>query len=348
MQFSIHPRSAWLAVLLLILAIAAWEWHWRREGILPSADDNRHLWAENRAKVRHLSSDDVVLIGSSRVLYDIQLNEWEKETGRRPIQLAMAGSSPMPVLRDLVENTDFNGIIVIGVTPPLYFLGAGPGLDFWDRPAKWIDHFHKRTFAQRFTHWVGKPLQRTFAFLLTDEDTFFNVLNLKTLINRIPLKGRVPEDPPFPFFSYIDEDRNVKMIDRVAQDTAYAGMIQRTWQFFITGGPPPDTAMMARAKAAVLDMSVDYISRLKARGGHVIFVRCPSIDWFKMVEDMGFPRTATWDVLLQRTGAPGYHFEDYDFLNKYSPPEWSHLTAPDAKTFTTDLVRQMQKDGVLR
>ena len=348
MQLTLLSRSAWLAVTIVVLLLTAWEGHWRGEHYPRRPDDNRHLWAENRAMVKKLGSGDVILIGSSRVFYDIQLNEWEAITGRRPLQLAMAGSSPMPVLRDIVENTDFNGTLLIGVTPPLYFLGAGPGVDFWDRPAKWIDHFHERTYAQRFTHFVGKPLQHAFAFLSNDEDDFYNDLDLKTLINRIPLKGRVPEAPPFPYFGYVEDDRNMTMIDAVTEDTAYAGMIKRTWQYFIAGGPPPDSAWMAQSRQKTLDMSVSYINRFRERGGHVVFVRCPSSEWFLMVEDGGFPRATNWDVLLERTGAPGYYFEDYDFMNKYTPPEWSHLKTTDARQFTTDLVRQMQKDGVLQ
>ena len=79
----------------------------------------------------------------------------------------------------------------------------------------------------------------------------------------------------------------------------------------------------------------------------MIFVRCPSQDVFRMAENGGFPRAEYWDKLLEGTGTPGYHFEDYEFMNKYVLPEWSHLATPDAKQFTRDVVRQMKTDGVL-
>ena len=44
-----------------------------------------------------------VLIGSSRVLFDVQLPVWEKLAGERPIQLAIEGTSSVPVLEDLAE-----------------------------------------------------------------------------------------------------------------------------------------------------------------------------------------------------------------------------------------------------
>ena len=154
--------------------------------------------------------------------------------------------------------------------------------------------------------------------------------------------------PPFPWFQHVDDERNITMLWKVSADTAYAGKIKRTWQYFITGGPPPDSSWVAQQKAAVLEMTKSYLDRFRARGGQVIFVRCPSVDWFRMIENAGFPREQYWDVLMRETGGPGYHFEDYPFMNKYTPPEWSHLDTPDAEQFTRDIAAQMQRDGLLR
>ena len=348
METVLSPKSAWLAFLFLVPCLGAWEWFWRSEGWPARLDDNKHLYAETRAKVDHLGSDDYVLIGSSRVLFDFQLDEWESVTGHRPVQLAVAGGSPMPVFQDLVDNSDFKGTIIFGVTPGLFFRAVGPGIGPWDHSADWIRHYHNRTYAQRFTHWVGKPIQHTLACLENDEDSFDNDLDLKTLINRIPLKGRVSVDPFFPWFQYLDDDRNLTMFEKVTEDTAYAGMIQRTWKFFVTSGPPRDSMDRIESRDKVLELLTPYLERFKARGGRVIFVRCPSGDWLRNAERFGFPRTAYWDVLLERTGLPGYHFEDYPFLNQYTTPEWSHLATPDAKQFTLDIARLMQQDGVIK
>jgi hypothetical protein len=66
-------------------------------------------------------------------------------------------------------------------------------------------------------------------------------------------------------------------------------------------------------------------------------VRLPSSGPYYEFEQQYFPRAQTWDVLLQRTGAPGIHFEDYRALQGYTQPEWSHLSAQDAKRFTAQL-----------
>ena len=59
------------------------------------------------------------------------------------------------------------------------------------------------------------------------------------------------------------------------------------------------------------------------------------------------PRDLYWDRLIDTIGVPGYHFEDYEALNRFFTPEWSHLNTPDAKIYTKELVKLMQKDKVL-
>ncbi len=119
-------QSLIIAITLSVLSLVAWELYWRSQGKIPDLDDDKNLWAVQRAKVEDASENDVLLLGSSRVLFDIQLNEWEKETGVRPIQLACAGSSPLPVFHDIVQNTNFKGTVLVGVTPGLFFSTTYP------------------------------------------------------------------------------------------------------------------------------------------------------------------------------------------------------------------------------
>ncbi len=100
-------QSIIIAATLCILGVTAWELYWRSQGYFPDMDDDKFLWAQIRAKVDTASEQDVVLVGSSRVLFNIQVHEWEKITGIKPIQLANAGSSPLPTFHDIVEKAFF-------------------------------------------------------------------------------------------------------------------------------------------------------------------------------------------------------------------------------------------------
>ena len=96
-------KSFLIALVISAIGLTCWELYWRSQGYYPNLDDNKELWTAQRSKVNQLSSTDVILTGSSRLLFDIQLNEWEEETGKRPLQLASAGSSPLPIFHDLVK-----------------------------------------------------------------------------------------------------------------------------------------------------------------------------------------------------------------------------------------------------
>ena len=342
-------RTLFLTLGITLVTLFFWELHWRSEGYPIAPEDDKHLYAEHRGSIEKLGKEDVVLLGSSRVLFDIQLDEFESVTGRRPVMLAGAGTNPIAAFIDIVEKSDFSGKIILGVTPPLFFSPPTRDDDFFNRAQVWLDHYHNRTLADQWTHMVKKPLQNSFAFLCATDDTFYNELDLRTLLEQaIKVPERVPGEPPFPMFQYLDWDRNITMW-RADKDTAYASDVTEYWSYVIQ--PPPEKLpppeVMEEGRKATIQLVVDLVNAFESRGGEVILVRCPSSDLFLAVENGGFPRDRYWDPLVSETGCQSYHFQDYPFMNQYIPPEWSHLNTEDARQFTLDLTRQMVKDGVL-
>lgn len=339
-----------VAGVLVILMLTGWELHWRKQGYPTDPNNDKHIWAHHRNKAEKLTSDDVVIIGSSRVLFDFQLDVWEEVTGKRPLQLAAAGASPIPVLKDIVENSSFNGTLVIGVTPPLFF---GPLDEHYmsnERITNWVNFYHKRTYADQFNYLLTRYPQNNLAFLCASEEPHYTELDLKTRLEvMFPFPPRVPGPPPFPELGTLDNDRNCRMLDKVVTDSSYSAEITGFWSFVMS--PPPDMIPTPEQAAAgwqaVIGVVSGLIKQFEDRGGNVILVRCPSQDKFRFVEGMAFPREQCWNKLVETTGCESYHFEDYDFMNAYKLPEWSHLSAPDAEVFTRAVVSRMKEDGVL-
>ena len=330
-----------IAILLSLIGIIAWETYWRSQGYSPNLDDNKDLWAVQRANVNTASNTDVLLLGSSRVLFDIQLDEWEQKTGTRPVQLATAGASPLPIFSDIVNNSDFTGTIVLGVTPPLFFSTTFPLADPWKRAQSRVDHFYERTYAQRLNHLVSIPLQQNLVLMSTSEEKWASNIDLKTLVQNIKIGNRIPEGmPPFNRFDNITLDRNTTMTKRAATDTAFANTIKRVWGFFGKTSPPPD-------KESTIAFFLNDAEKFIAKGGNLILLRCPSTGGFRAGENQGVPKDQFWDELISKTDAKAYHFEEYTELKGFECPEWSHLSAKDAKTFTNRVVQIMQKDGAL-
>lgn len=116
------PEHRWgaialAALLLTLLLMGAWEILWRHRGYLPGdIKDSNAAWAEQR---RRATGDAIVLIGSSRNHYDVDLDVWQRVGGRRPVQLSLDGTSPRFMLADLAHDASFHGLVVADVMSPL-------------------------------------------------------------------------------------------------------------------------------------------------------------------------------------------------------------------------------------
>lgn len=76
-----------VAIIVSIITLIAWESFWRSKADRYSAviEDDRYLWAEQRAKVESATSEDVVIIGSSRTAFNFNTNIWQNAQGIKPI-----------------------------------------------------------------------------------------------------------------------------------------------------------------------------------------------------------------------------------------------------------------------
>ena len=85
------PSKPWGPILfgafvMFAIMLLAWEFYWRDYGVTPSYRNSYGSWAAQRRRIDTGEGNKTVLIGSSRILFDVQLPVWEKATGERPIQ----------------------------------------------------------------------------------------------------------------------------------------------------------------------------------------------------------------------------------------------------------------------
>ena len=330
-------RLAVVTAIVLAGLLAAWELRCRSAGYRPGLDDTRDLWVEQR---RSVQPDDTVIIGSSRGLFDLDLDELEHGLGRRPKQLALVGSCVYPVLQDLADDRAFHGTVICDLVPGLLLVPpmAPPYLN----ALRALDRNRTQTVAQRWSHHLSLPLERSFAFLQQDD------LTLAALLQRIRIPDRVhaqvgPALPPC--FSVIDRDRRTRMDDRILTDPALRERVKNGWIPLFTPPPKPswipDQAFgqymqgMIGGRFAAMAAAVQSI---RARGGRVVFLRLPSGGDLRATEEVFAPRAAVWDRLLRETSAPGICAEDHPELMAFDLPEWSHLDAAGSVGFTRRLV----------
>ena len=330
-------KAALLVLVIVITFFISWELWLRNKGYTIAYDDGGPLWAKKRAMIYEPADRATVFIGSSRIKFDLDIDTWQSVTGDHAIQLANVGTSPVPILKDLADDVNFKGKLVIDVTETLFF-------SFAPQNAKTalenIKYYKDRTPAQQFSFVVNHATESQLVFL--DKNSFA----LNTMLERmqIPSRPGVFVFPTFPIeFGRVTFDRQNKMTDRFVADTAQHNQVKAIWQFFgnIARGMPPPSPGMIDTLFMTVKSSVD---KIKARGGQVIFVRTPASGPMYQGELKAFPREKFWQRLLNMTDCRGIYFADYPSTAHFDCPEWSHLTPADAVIYTKELIRILHDD----
>jgi hypothetical protein len=327
-------KAAVFALVFVVLAIGGWEIYLRSKGVRISYDNGKDIWADKRAMVYEPSDKTTVFIGSSRIKFDLDIDTWQKVTGRHAVQLAIEGSSPIPVLTDLGNDPDFRGRLVVDVTEGLFYSGDRYNLQ---KPETYTAFYKKRTPAEKASFVLDHALESGLVFL--DRDKF----SLNAALDRfgIPDRPGVYAFPAFPIdFNCGDFNRQSKMTPRFVADTNLQHSVQRVWLFVMELGkkaPPPKQDPVPPI-LAVVRTAVDNI---RARGGEVVFLRTPSSGVMLGAEQHVFPRARCWDPLLAATHCQGIHYTDYPATSHFVCPEWSHLTPHDAVLYTKALITEL-------
>jgi hypothetical protein len=337
------PDRRWGAIMLgafamFLLMLGAWEWHWRSFGVEPGISNSDALWATQRRRIDAGEGDGAtVLIGSSRMLFDLQLPVWQKLSGKRPIQLAMEGTSPMFALEDLADDPNFrNGRLLVGVAPDLFFSGFA-------YRGKLLQYMRKQSPSQRVGQWLSMHFVEP--FLAFDDPDYA----LPTVIERQdwwPVRpGMHPRRNVRKLMVVTDKDRASHIWDKLEKDPQYRALAQSIWaqRFSLKGGEKVPATLQKKIDEQITRAAA-AVAKLRKRNVEVIFVRTPSAGKYLQFENKVFPRAKTWNVLLAKTGAPGVHFQDHPELQGLWLPEWSHLAARDAVRFTQSLYAIIDRD----
>jgi hypothetical protein len=330
------PQVAWrtaagVALALFVCALAGWEWRMRtlelRAGDLGVM---RGAWVAERSRI-DVGDVSLAIVGSSRVLFGTNLDDFEQAAGVRPLQLALQGSSTRKFMANIAADPDFKGLLVVDVTP-LNFYRSGGGL--FDNV---LDHYDEQSLSQRSDHWLDQRLQRRFAYL----DADYRLMKLIERDSRLPERDGVG-GPYRTVWKVAEtfEDRQTYTWDRLRDDERLRAHAIAVWRGNMTRLPGPTEAEIGEVIAA----TKSDVERIRARGGDVVFVRPPSSGVLAEIERERFPRTHVWDRLLAETGTQGFHFADHAATRDLTCVEESHLSRADARIFTrayAEFVRQV-------
>lgn len=336
MTNSSFAKAAMLMLFIVIAAVLSWELHVRSKGFDLSYDDNEPIWANKRAMAHEPISRSTVFIGSSRIKFDLDIETWQSITGDHAVQLACVGSTPIPVLKNLADDEQFKGRLIIDVTEGLFFSMSPHNAE---TPNKNITYYKDQTPAQWASFQVDHLLESQFVFL--DKDRLS--LNAQLANLEIPNRKGVFTEPIFPpDFGRVKFSRQEYMTESFVSDTSHQNKVKSIWTFFASlSKSPPVSGKPLDSIFASIKTSVD---KIKARGGEIVFVRTPSSGVYLENELKNYPREKYWNRLLSITNCAGIYFADYPAIAHFECPEYSHLKQPDAIIFTKNFIKILMED----
>lgn len=342
------PRAAWGPVLFGALAlwaafVAAMELRLAARGFRPTVVDSEALWLKQRERAGALGSRALILVGASRIQLDIDLDILRRRTGLEPVQLAIDGSSFVPVLRSLADDPRVRGTVIVGFAENV--VGDSSRRDAADIYAADYARLPASAVVPDFAHSEA---------LLTDfvRDHLRSYADgarpLTSLLLRILPAGATPQ-----YLVTLPDRSRLADYAKVSMPGFYYARVMRNMGQQVAPSPgmtwndldtelcrridklqPVDARAFAEGIPPVLDMA----DRIAARGGRVLFVLMPRGGLVAAADDRFFPRAAFWDRFVARSPYRAVHYADVPALRDFDLPDGSHLDFRDRPRFTNSLV----------
>jgi hypothetical protein len=327
------PHQPWRAIalvvtVLVLLLTCLWEWKMRTLELVPGdLGASYDRWAELRRQVDKRNVP-VVIVGDSRILFDSDLDRATQLIGVRPLQLAIAGGSGLPILEDIAGDPHFKGLAIVGMAETAYFDLQLTGV----RPQKALELSRWESPSKRGSFLIQRVLSHGLAML--DDD-----YQLSTLVFRLDHDWRPGvRDPRDAIWKAQETGASGQtwLWRRLEHDRRLSEHMRSVWhQFFPSQPLDGETidAVLVRTKAAV--------DKIRAHGGDVVFVRPPSAPDLRVIEDKHVPRARAWDAILAYTHSNGVHIDDLPSVQNLTLPESSHLSRACATVFTDAYLRSL-------
>lgn len=345
------PRLPWAwifggALLMLLAYVSVSEIVLSFKGFTATVRDSQARWLTERKRAASLGNNALILIGASRIQLGLDLDVLRRKTGREPVQLAIDGSSYVPVLQGLAQDPAVTGTVVVDLMPgPVAFGVATAGAS---------SHFQAAYDAQQASRFQW-PTYSNAENWLTDSVNrhYINYADgarpWDSLLNRIAN----PEATPQYLLTYPDRSRRADY-QRVAMPGFYLARVLRHLgnPTSIDADQPPERLMKSierhideinpateipQTQQGLHDLEA-AVSVIQARGGQVILLVMPTSGLVRAADSRRFPRSAYLDKVVSNTSAKTIHWQDHPVLSGFTCPDGSHLDKRDVAAFTNAFV----------
>ncbi|HXD40315.1 MAG TPA: hypothetical protein VN649_07115 [Ramlibacter sp.] len=317
-----------------------------RRGFDTTVQDTEARWLQERERASALGPRALILVGASRMQLDVDLNLLRRKTGLEPVQLAIDGSSYVPILLGLARDPSIRGTVILDLMPgPVSFETAGVGRS---------EHYEAQyeALTGQAMHWPSYLLSDAWmadavrSHLISYAD---GGRPWDALVNRLTNAQATPQY----LSTFADRSRQADY-QRVKMPDFYLSRVLRHLgnPVEIGSDQPADqvaqqlaayvrqlepTAANAQAEKGIFDLE-RAVSAIQSRGGRVFIVAMPTSGLIQEADSRRFPRPLYWDRVVATTSATTIHWQDHAALSGFVCPDGSHLDKRDVAAFTNALV----------
>jgi hypothetical protein len=317
----------WLLCLLFVaIFMGGIEYVLRSQGQLKSISDDELRWSMELAEVDRTPAD-VLLVGASRLQLGFSPQVFERETGKSVQNLSISGGSALPVLRYIADETQYAGLVICSFYE--YHLFYKDKISVSERYIS----FYRNDYGKAKT--ISGLFNRKIQLLLQKEGVFFSANNM--------ISWR--EKSLSPFYVGVQPDRSRKAYyeelmsreDRVALKEKFLFNVAENLSNLQSSGDL-ESGWFSKVKELA-----ELSSKIKSRGGRVLFVRYPISGEFRSAAEGRLPREKYWADVEAIPSATCMHYADYSESLNMVCPDGAHLNHLDAITMTKLIAKVVEE-----
>ena len=156
-----------MAGVIVLVFLGTWEFMLRHADLGPDFTDNRALWLSSRQQLATPDPAAIALLGASRLQRGVDVSELADKLQRPVVQLAVEGTSALPVLENLAADPRFRGTVIVSIAPAFSFNRKLSKLDEGNQ-AEWVRTYVRQSRSRRMEQELRLFVQGNFAFRSAD------------------------------------------------------------------------------------------------------------------------------------------------------------------------------------
>jgi hypothetical protein len=314
---------------LIVFGLAAIELALRAAGCGVSFSDSSTRWSIERDKLRRAGANAICVVGASRVHNDINPQViLDTYPDYELIYLPESAVNPIPMMMEVVGNTEFKGLLIVGLTP--FQMAAR------DQPHQpgGIPDVSSIAFYHEFFTPLGRHDElANHAILMALQSRMVVFAHALTPERMLGLRSRQPYR--------VDRNRFIAM--------DYSSFSPR--ELARLNRPGDHDNVEGRASEAAFHHSLSIIrdatAMLKERRGRLVLVRPPMSGNLRELHERLMPKSRYWDRIAEATGAETIHWTELPGLPELVCRDGSHLDYRQAGDFTRALLAELERRGLL-